>query len=157
MKPNLCGDCVHFVPCSNCIYNDEECDARPFDGLCAKANATCDFPPGACRAIDDDRECYWFVAKTAGEFAEVRGAGCQYSDDDACRFVRERDAARAEVAAWREACKGVSYQGPVSPAGLTDLIWSLHEDNRMAREEIAGLKAEVAQLEAALLRSGGHS
>lgn len=29
--------------------------------------------------------------------AEVRSAGCECGDDEACRFVRERDAARAEV------------------------------------------------------------
>ncbi len=149
MKPNLCGDCVHFVPCSNCIYNDEECDARPFDGICAKANATCDFPPGACRVIDDDRECYWFVAKTASELAEVRGAGCQCSDDDACRFVRERDAARAEVATLRAK---VARMEPWADKGV-----DLSVQVGFAQGKLDAALKRIAQLEAALLRSGGHS
>jgi len=54
--------------------------------------------------------------------------------------------AEKQIAAWREAYKGVSYQGPVSPQGLTDLIWGLQEDNGLAREEISRLKANIQEL-----------
>jgi len=37
--------------------------------------------------------------------AEVRGAGYQCGDDEACRFVRERDEARAEVERQRDECR----------------------------------------------------
>jgi hypothetical protein len=47
--------------------------------------------------------------KLRGELAameEIRGAGCQCGDDDACRFVLERDEARAELRRLREGIEG---------------------------------------------------
>ena len=43
------------------------------------------------------------LARAVLELSEVRQPGsCQCGDDEACRFVRERDEARAEVEQWKK-------------------------------------------------------
>jgi hypothetical protein len=52
------------------------------------------------REVDAYRET---IAKLEERLKEAEIRGCQCSDDDACRFTRERDAARAELKSTQEA------------------------------------------------------
>lgn len=50
--------------------------------------------------------------------AEVHGKGCQCGDDDACAFVRERDALVAELR------RSVSVNATADPAAVVDTVRS---------------------------------
>jgi len=63
------------------------------------------------------------------EVAIPRSAGCECGDDEACRFVRERDEARSEVERLRA------------------LLASSHEVRHADEAEVASLRSRVAELE----------
>lgn len=102
------------------------------------------------------------VARLRGQLADIhavetaRSEGCACGDDEACRFVRERDEARAEVARLRgllgEAIEGlqefVCDDEQATEPGDGEYLWVLREQLAAAREEIATLRVALGTLPA---------
>jgi hypothetical protein len=77
------------------------------------------------------------LARAVLELAETRQLGsCQCGDDEACKFARERDEARAEVERLRAALKAVVDEcRQKSPsAGMTCRVIAEHALNPPAKE-----------------------
>ena len=72
------------------------------------------------------------------ELKQVRKRGCQCGDDEACAFVRERDAAREQVArleADRQAAFKVGYQLTLDCQSLEEMTTTLVALCRTARAD----------------------
>lgn len=85
------------------------------------------------------------------EVATARAAGCECGDDEACRFVRERDEARAEVSRLRsrvaelerwqgEAVPVLSFLLTLVPADVKvpESVWKLLERGEAQAIEAPG-------------------
>lgn len=73
---------------------------------------------------------------------EVRGAGCQCGDDEACRFVRERDAANAAL----ECALAGEATALEELDGMVDMNDALIEDNRELAERDVRWQARLERL-----------